>query len=192
MNGFIYDKGYYTAVIPESFSTTITQSLSTPSQNPISLTDPSNVFQLQNAVSDNLNRFQITYSRYMRCQDPTASQQVNDPPCSVDGQDNFINLNNAYQSLLTSIQDLSGSYATQTHLDSKTPYNYDISAAEIPIDYANLVKLRHELDLKLQMLQKQLGNGTDTSTKRLESAIFANTMWVILASCLVYYIVIEL
>ena len=85
-------------------------------QTPVSLTDPSNMFVLQDAVLTNLNRFQTQYARYIRCQDATANPHVS-PPCDVDGQDNFGNLNTAYQSLLSSIQDMSNAYITQSQQD---------------------------------------------------------------------------
>ena len=37
-----------------------------PSIDAVSLTDPNNVFELQNNVSDNLNMLQDKYSRYIR------------------------------------------------------------------------------------------------------------------------------
>ena len=191
-SSYIHEGGYITAVDSELPTTVGTGTIEqfTP---PISLTDPSNVFVLQNSMSNNLNNFQAKYARYIRCQGPPSYSQVTDPPCDVDGGDSFDSLNIAYQSLLSSINDLSGSFATQVQNNSaETPLQYDVSGAQIPIDYASILKLRQELDLKLRELQVQYNGGPNTSVRLLESTMFANTLWVILASCLVYYIFTEL
>jgi len=161
-----------------------------PLTNPISLTEPSNIFSLQNAVSNNLNTYQTTYSRYVRCQDPNTNPQVMDPSCN--GQDSLTSLNNAYQSLVLSLNDLSGALATQYNTNAETPLQYQIETEKIPIDYAAMIQLRNDLDKQLQELQMQYQGGAGTSTQLLESAMFGNTLWVILASCLVYYIFVEL
>lgn len=179
MEGFVLREGYYQAV-QEPYTTP-----------PISLTDPSNMFFLQNAVTNNLNQFQTQYSRYLRCQDPNTYSGVS-PACDVDGTDSFGNLNTAYRNLLESIQDLSHSYVTQSNVDAKTPDQYNAAAAQLPLDYASVVKLRKQLDEQLQLLYNGMGKGPDTSVHMLESAMFANTIWIILASCLIYYIFIEL
>lgn len=178
MADFVYQEGFFTAVEPLT--------------NPISLTNPTNMFALQNAVSDNLNNYQTSYARYVRCQDPNTNPQVSDPPCDVDGQDSLYSLNTAYQSLFAAINDLSGSFANQTNINAETPLQYQQETEQFPMDYASMLKLRQELDKQLQELNIQYKGGTNTSSKTLESAAFANTLWVILASCLVYYIFIEL
>ena len=188
---FKYQNGFFSAIEP----------LTVPSQNtafgsknnkPINLLEPSNVFVLQNAVSDNLNKFQTRYSRYVRCQDTNTNTLVNDPPCNVDGTDSLASLNDAYHTLLSSMQDLSGSFPTQYNTNAITPLHHDILVDEIPNDYDSMLKLRQDLDKKLRELQMQFNDSPGTSTKTLESAMFANTLWVILASCLVYYIIVEL
>jgi hypothetical protein len=114
------------------------------------------------------------------------------PACDVDGADSFGNLNAAYRNLLGSIQDLSHSYVTQSNVDAKTPDQYNAATAQLPLDYASVVKLRKQLDEQLQLLYDGMGKGPDTSVHMLESAMFANTIWIILASCLIYYIFVEL
>jgi hypothetical protein len=185
MANFVYQEGFFTAVEP---LTDQSSSLT----NPISLTNPTNIFALQNAVSDNLNSYQTSYARYVRCQDPNTNPQVSDPQCDVNGQDSLYSLNTAYQSLLTSINDLSGSFANQIKINAETPLQYQQESEQFPMDYASMLKLRVELDEQLRELNIQYNGGSGTSVKMLESAAFANTLWIILASCLVYYIVIEL
>jgi len=156
-------------------------------QVPISLTDPSNVFSLQDAVSDNLNTFQTKYARYMRCQNPNT---VASPPCDVDGTDSLSSLNVAYQSLLTSIQDLSNSFVNQVTIGGTTPQENDKISKKIPIEYKQVLNLRSKLDDQLQSLYNQVNNVPDSPKTQLESAIYINTLWIILATCLLYYIFI--
>lgn len=186
MEGFTLQEGYYVPVAsPQPGTGTGTGTTS--------LTNPSNMFQKQDAVLNNLNQFQTQYARYLRCQDPNTYSQVS-PPCNVDGQDSFGSLTTAYRSLLTSIHDMSGAYAQQSQNDpnAKPQVQYEIDEQQIVINYNKLVKMRAEMDQQLKLLYQNMNNNPDTSTRMLESGIYANTLWVILASCLVYYIFVEL
>lgn len=173
--------GYYTP-LSEPFTPS-------PSIKPISLTDPSNIFLLQGKVTNSINDFENTYSRYLRCQDLTSAPNVS-PPCNTD--DDFNNLHRVYRSLLDSIKDLDHSFDGQSNLDAITPEQYSENINAIQNEYANILTLRAKLDQQLQILNQDRQNAPHNSAKLLESAAFANTLWVILASCLVYYIFIEM
>ena len=170
--------GYYTP-INEPFTT------------PISLTDPSNIFLMQNRVTNSINDFETTYSRYLRCQDETSAPNVS-PPCDTNGADSFNHLNHVYHSLLDSIHQLDRSFDGQSNLDAITPEQYSANINTIQTEYANILELRKKLDEQLQILNQSQQNAPHTPAKMLESAAFANTLWVVLASCLVYYIFIEM
>jgi len=174
--------GYYNPVTPTG----------PPSANPISLTDPNDLFSMQNSISNHLNKFQLQYGRYLRCQDPNTFTDVKDPPCNVDTIDSFDSLYTSYHSLLDSIRDFSNAIPAQTHLDGITPKQSEENLGKIKNEYADILALRKELDQKLQLLNESRENAENTPTKLLESAAFANTLWAILASCLIYYVVIEL
>lgn len=177
---FEKSNGYYMPV-HEPFAT----------PTPISLTDPSNIFLLQGNVTNHINDFETSYSRYLRCQDPTSEPNVS-PPCDTNGVDSFNHLNRVYHSLLDSIRELDQSFDGQTNLDAITPEQYSENIGTIQNEYANILTLRAELDKQLQMLYQSEQNAPHNPAKMLESAAFANTLWVILASCLVYYIFIEM
>jgi hypothetical protein len=157
-------------------------------QQPISLTDPSNIFQMSNVLSDRLNQFQLRYSRYMQCQDPRFASSVSNPPCDTITTDSFQNVQSAYKSLLSAIQDVSGAFATQTYLDSKTPEQYNTDYVDLSHNYAQVVAMRKQLDQKLLELQEQKKGGPDTAIARFESAVYINTLWVILATILIYFV----
>ncbi len=178
--------GYYTA-LHENFQEEVPV-MAEP--HPMSLTDPSNIFQLQNAISNNLNGFETTYSRYMRCQDPN----ILEPDCDVNGRDSFTSLQRAYTSLLTSMKDMDAAMKNQIHTDpnSKTNQEFEKNAKEIPTDYESIVQFRNNLDRQLQLLYLQMEKTTDTSASDLIRTKYMNTLWIILATCLLYYIFVEL
>ena len=145
---YYQEGGYYTA-LQENFQSPVSAPVQQPIQNQpyaMSLTDPSNIFQLQDVISNNLNSFERTYSRYLRCQDPNIAQQVQ-PECNVDGQDSFTSLQSAYTSLLTSMQNMDTAMKNQYHSDPNTETNqaFEQNAKEIPTDYASIVQFRNNL-----------------------------------------------
>jgi len=154
---------------------------------PISLIDPSNIFQKDNVISDRLNQFQIRYARYLQCQDSTFAGSVSNPPCDTITLDSFDNVSMAYQSLSNAIQDVSNSFADQTYKGT-SPQQYDASYNELIQQYAEIVALRQQLDNDLLELQKEKNGGPDTSLARFESAVYINTLWIILATFLIYVI----
>lgn len=174
--------GYYTPV---------SEPFTAPSQNPISLTEPNNIFFMQDRITKSINDFETSYSRYLRCQDLTSAPNVT-PPCDTNGADSFNHLNNVYHSLLESIQHLDHALDKQSNLDAITPEQYSENIGTIQTEYANILVLREKLDRQLQTLNEDRENASYTPARLLESAAFANTLWVILASCLVYYVIVNL
>ena len=154
----------------------------------ISLTDPNNVFELQNAVSDKLNKFQTNYGRYIKCQDPSTSSNLK-PACG--NKDNFNNVTISYYDLLDAIDKLNGSYAEQKKvakaMDEKT---FQDTVATITAEYAEMIELRKTLDAQLAALQYNLKNGPESPKQRLDSTIFGYVLWIILATCLIYFVFI--
>jgi hypothetical protein len=157
---------------------------------PMSLTEPSNIFTLQNQLSNQLNNYQTKYARYMRCNDPNTNAQVENPSCDLDGSDSFSDLTIAYRSLSASIDKLGAAYKTQG--TGSTPEEYNQNVKIIPDDYRNLIDLRDRLDNQLSFLQKQLETGGGESTRWLKSTVFINTLLVIAAFSILYYILFGL
>jgi len=169
--------GYY-SLFTEPFTAT---------HPPISLTDPKNVFQMDNVISDKLNNFQTRYARYMQCQNPKFAASVSNPPCNTNTTDSFENVEAAYDTLITAIQNVSGSFVKQTYSGTSNE-QYDASYAEILANYENVVALRKKLDAQYQELENEKSAGTDTSIAKFESAVYVNTLWIILATILIYFI----
>ena len=156
----------------------------------ISLTNPNNIFELQNKVSDNLNRFQTTYARYLRCQEPDTAQNVN-PSCDPNGKDSFTQVTISYNELLQTIDDLNNSYKKQQKTNKLVNEpTYNANAHNFDDEYNSMILLRNDLEQKLNKLKYELQNGPGSPKRLLDSAILANTLWIILASCLIYFIFI--
>ena len=99
-------------------------------------------------------------------------------------------LNNAISSLKQNI-----TYYT-SNTNRKTNNQYDASLNQLKSDYVNLLQLRSDIDLKLQNLAK---NDSSTSTsvtamtsQTLDATIYANLLWTILATSLVYIVFTKL
>jgi hypothetical protein len=180
------NKGYFQALEPMETQQQLNQPNS-PVQ-PISLTDPSNIFQMDNLISDRLNQFQIRYARYLQCQDPLSAASVSNPPCDTITLDSFDSVSGAYISLSSAIQDVSNSFANQTYIGAKTPAEYNADYEKLMKEYTQIVELRRQLDNDLLELEKEKNGGPDTPLARFESAAYINTLWIILATFLIYII----
>jgi len=157
---------------------------------PLSLTEPNNVFALQNKLSNELNSYQTKYARYMRCNDPNTNNEVTDPKCDLDTTDSFTSLNIAYRSLSSTMDELSDVYQKQTTEGAKTPAEYETDAKQIPVEYQNLIELRSKLDTQLAFLQKQLETNGGEPQRRLQSRQLINTLLIIGVFSILYYILI--
>jgi len=157
-----------------------------------SLIYPNDVFEMQNNVSDNLNKFQIRYSRYLRCQNPETATDVSDPPCNLNTIDSFSELTTAYKTLYNSMDTVQGVYPDQTTRDGVTNDTYDANAPELNATYKDVSQLQQSLDQKLKFIQDRLTAKDNSSELMLSSRNLINTLLIILIVCIAYYIFIEL
>jgi len=164
--------------------------MSSPSPSPSpppSLTTPNSMFDKDNLLSDRLNDFQTRYSRFIRCQDDPAYAMQ--PACNAD--DSFINVQRSYQSLLSTISDVSNTLATQEMLGT-TNQKSKREEKDILHTYASIREQRKKLDEMLERLYSQQNAGPGSSEYQLKQTMYANTLWIILASCLIWYAVVEM
>jgi len=182
VEGFVNENSYYIP-LKENFEDSTQNNSSSVS---IDLLDPNNVFELQNSVSDKLNTYETKYSRYIKCQDSSTSQNLK-PRCTND--DTFTNVTISYNDLLKSIDKLNSSYVKQKKVkENNSEENYQKTMETISKQYAEMINLRKRLDKQLSDLQYNLKNNKESPKKRLDSTILGYILWVILASCLIYYI----
>jgi len=157
----------------------------------LSLVDPSNVFLLNNDVLNNLNAYEAKYSRYIRCQNDEFAKNVA-PACDPYGADGYASLEQSYANLIASIDTIANTIPGQTTKDAVSPTDYNKSRGDIKSTYKDILVLRKDLDQKLQNLYNEFNANPESVQAQLNSAIYANTLWTILASCLLYYIFVEL
>ena len=160
------------------------------SSHPPGLTEPNNVFEMQNNVSDELNDFQKQYAGYIKCQNPDTRENIN-PPCDFDGSDNFQELTNAYNRLYKSLDEMKEVYGDQVN-DGKTNENYEKDEEELEEFYNTMRKMRTDLDKKLLYIQNQADTETAPVYRRLNSQILINTLLLILLVYLIYIMIFDI
>ena len=157
-----------------------------PKLNPI-FTDEKNVFS-------KLQSYNQAYSNYMLCNsndNETKQQAIKRGLCGVSGSNTVLppdmsDLNNSITSLQSDI-----TYYTSNN--NKTNQQYDASLNQLKSDYANLLQLRSQLDLKLQDLTKNDPSSITAMTGQiLDATIYANLLWTILATSLIYVVFTKL
>jgi len=153
-----------------------------------SLEKPKDVFELQNTVSDSLNKFQIRYGRYMRCQNEDTAQNVT-PPCEVNTIDSFSELTKAYGDLYENLEELETVYTDQSHINAKTNQEFQEDEDKMLKQYSNVVEMRKKLDEKLRYIQEN--SGADAPAQRyLTRRNTINLILVIIGLCLTYYLLV--
>jgi len=157
-----------------------------------SLEHPNNVFNMQNEVSNNLNNFQIRYSRYLRCQNSNTANGVSDPPCDLNTVDSFSELTNAYTILHSSLDDIKTVYNKQTTNGGVTHAAYSSNKDELNQTYNNVIELQQSLDSKLKFIQDQLGDKYTLSQDTLNYQKMINLALITGVMCILYYIIFEI
>lgn len=158
-----------------------------PSPETASLEIPKNIFDKQNEVSDELNEFQTQYSRYLRCQNQDTADLV-DPPCDLNGRDNFSNLQNAYKNLYSSMDKMTKVYDKQTKIGGKQVEVYNENEEQLDENYDNVLELRNDLDKRLQFLQEYSNSAISPAFRMLNRVNLINLFLVILSFLLIYYL----
>lgn len=158
---------------------------------PKSLVDPENIFSLNYETQIKMFEYEVQYQRYMRCQDPKKAGNVT-PSCDFNGIDSYSNLEQAYSDLLDSLNEVSSVLPYQSKENATTPQDSDRNYKNTVQQHKNIVSTRAALDQRLQNLYNEANMGPESAQQMLNSAIYANTLWTILATCLLYYIFVEL
>ena len=155
------------------------------------LEHPQNIFNKQNKISDNLNKFQNRYARYLRCQNEDTAKVVDDPECDLNTIDNFSELQSAYDALYQSMDSINDAYPRQFTKNGVTNDTYNTNEIQIEKTYENVTEMQENLDAKLKYIQEQLKHKDNSPTRMLESRQLVNTLLIILVMCVVYYAFIE-
>ena len=181
MSSSLYKENGYYSVIKEGLV-------------PTNLQTPTNIYNLESEVMKNVDIFQQKYARFLQC---SSSQPgiVNNVSPSCDMNNDGINgLNTAYQNVMYSINSLNSGLKNIDSANSSgmTNEEYEESKKDAADRYQEILSLRKKLDTKLAALYNEQKNGKESSVAQLDSTVYANTLWTILATCLLYYIIVEL
>ena len=152
---------------------------------------PQNIFNKQNKISDNLNKFQIRYARYLRCQNENTAQNV-DPPCDFVGRDSFSELQKAYQNLMDDLNELDDVYKKQSTYNAKTVEVYNENTEQLEENYKTLQEERNKLDNQLKELQEYSEGKLTPELLQLKSVNIINTLLIIAFFYLIYVLFMDL
>ncbi len=161
-----------------------------PSPETAGLETPKNIFKKQNEISDDLQDFQTRYSRYLRCQNDNTSKDV-EPPCDLNGKDNFGQLKNSYKRLYKAMDELDTDYKDQVK-DGKMPEIYEKNEEELSENYEKVLELRENLDERLKTLNEYSDSMLNPEKIRSRSIYLINTLLIILIICLIYFYILDL
>jgi len=159
--------------------------------DPKSLVNPENIFSMNAEVMNKMKTYEEHYERYMRCENPKTAKNVS-PSCDFNGIDSYSNLEKAYSELLASLNNVSSILPDQSTINATTPQDSDKNYENAINTHGDIISTRTALDQRLKILYNEANGGPESAQQMLNSAIYANTLWTILATCLLYYIFVEL
>lgn len=141
-----------------------------------------------------LNDFNTKYNRYTLCNNTYINPSTNPQNCSATDM-NKDTVVAAYNKLKnTSIIDVSNNLSVFKN-DPKTisPAVYDASYQYIKSTYQNdVLKIRNELDIKMQELYGIEGSLTDEHQKHYDTTMYIGLLWTILATSGLYFVFTKL
>lgn len=155
---------------------------------------PSNIYNLEGDLIKNFDKFQEKYARFLRCSvNAPGVENTVSPKCDPTN-DGINSLDSAYQNVMYSFNALDNGLKNidPNGSSSFTNEEYAKSKQDMDSTYVEILDLRKRLDTKLSTLYNEQKNGRESSQAQLDSTIYANTLWTILATCLLYYIIVEL
>jgi len=159
--------------------------------------DGKTIFELEQKVVDDLNKFYSTFYSYWRCSNTTknitipsgsnmsASQLNTTYNCSNSKTSD--NVTADYNGLLNSIKQLNNALAKIKESNYTFPGIDDIQT-----NYNNVLKLRNELDIKMADLNRLPGTPSAQYKASHDSTVYASIVWSVLATSLIYYVFVHL
>lgn len=168
------------------------------------------IFQLQQKIVENLNQINKDYSDFLRCNDDGYQRDSNGNIQKLDGN-NIIkyNPNNTpclnsgvtsdnLKGLITNTNYLITIYKKLLELEGTssnrgyTQDDYNSNYQTIINKYNDNLKLRNELDMKMNELMQGDKSISGIYKRNNETMIYTNVVWTVLASSFVYYIFVNL
>lgn len=154
------------------------------------LTEPKNLFQLQNEVTEKLNDFIEKRQRYFACNDLTNNMKdLVNPSCS--SSDSFSEVDNAYINLMKTVTNLDEAMKKDKQKNDKAISDVDYKENVVHIDnnICNINEFRKNLDQQLELFQKDVFQNNEPQLQ-LKSSQLIYLISVIAVFCLIYYIIV--
>ena len=153
----------------------------------IYLTEPNNIFELQNEVTNKLNEFEKSRIHYIKCNDDSMPLSSGFS-CS---DNDFSKVENAYGNFYLALDKLETAMNSQDQSDPNaiSKSQYEVNVNEINNHYEQLKSMRQNLDNQLEEYQRSVINNNEPEL-RLKSSQFIYMLSVIAIILLIYYIII--
>lgn len=157
-----------------------------------------NIFDSEKLVFTNLQSYNLAYTNYAMCksEDSTLANHANSLAICRPGMTGYIPLEGKAQVVNDSLErlkqalDVYNNSTDKTY--KKTTIQYDASLSELKENYKTLLNSRATLDLQIQDLYNGKGSVSSMNKLEMDAAIYANILWIILATSLIYFIFIKL
>lgn len=173
--------------------------------------DDTTIFQLQQKIVENLNQINKDYSDFLRCNDDGYQRDSDGNIQTLDDGNNIKKYNpdntpcvssgvtaDNLRDLITNTNYLITIYKKLLELkgtDSNRGYtqdDYNSNYQTIINKYNDNLKLRNELDMKMNELMQGDKSVSSMYKRNNETMIYTNVVWTVLASSFVYYIFVNL
>ena len=158
------------------------------------------VFSHEAALLSSLKSYATAYSNYQEC-NSSDTLGIQNPALARFGVAGSTTCTNASSVLSSATTDMSNNLvALKTAMDTynsvatgkKTTPAFDASMVQLKGDYASMVALRANLDLKLSNLYNAESSIADMNRVETDAAVYANILWTILATSMLYVVFTKL
>jgi hypothetical protein len=161
------------------------------------------VFDLEKKIVENINDINRKYSVLLRCTDVSGNYNGLEYRADITPCDSTLNTDTEktnLQNLISKTNNLVQVYNELINTSATTddaspgvnPNTYNTNYKNIIQQYNNNLKLRTDLDLKLQELMQGDKSVSGLYKRSNETMVYTNVIWTVLASSFVYYIFVNL
>lgn len=159
------------------------------------LTSPTDVFTLEQIAMTKLNTFNQAYANYLRCGDTNNQNQnyIDKSACKETDKSVYkTTVDSAYEDLSGALISLDDALNKMGKREGKTPEQYDASYNSMLSTYNDLVKTRQEIDEELAELYNTTDGVNSFYNKMYMSTMYSKILLTILATSLLYYVIMKL
>lgn len=155
------------------------------------------IFAGEQQVFSNLKDYNTAYTNYAMCNGSDDFLKKKAAGLGIcKGGNNYIETNDTKNTTLASINKLSAAldvYNSSTDSSyRKTNNEYDASLAELTTNYRKILNDRASLDIRIQDLYNNTNSVSVMNQLETDATVYANILWTILATSLIYFVFVKL